>query len=95
MLIIINFIVIICFNNNCFIILPRPPRSDICDLCTKYRKQCEANEGNAELFASIKAEWDQHVDEADSQKAMLKKVEADGPTRDPGNCAWRTICTGK
>ena len=58
-------------------------------------KQCEANEGDADLIASIKKEWDQHKAEADSQKAMLKKVEADAPTRDPTTCQWRTICTGK
>ena len=97
MLLIINCIVIISINNNCFIILPRWAKTDVCDTCTRLQTEIRlpSHADDPVLVASLQLQLEKHQDEADVQKAMLKQAEADGPTRKPHNSDWRTICTGK
>ena len=91
---VINFIVIISINNNCFIILPRCAKTDVCDTCTRLHTEITLSVDPVHV-ASLQLQLEKHQEEADAQKAMLKKAELDGPTRKPDNSEWRTICTGK
>lgn len=81
-----------------FIILPRKPRTDVCDTCTMLLTEIKLPSNiadNPELVVSLQLKLDKHVEEADLQIAMLKHAEKDGPTRILNKNEWRTICTGK
>ena len=91
---VINFIVIISINNNCFIILPRCAKTDVCDNCTRMHTEISLSVDPVHV-ASLELKLKLHQEEADAQKDMLKKAEVDGPARKNDDSEWRTICTGK
>ena len=97
MLLIIIFIVIISINNNYFIILPRPAKTDVCDTCAKIQVDIGLPP-TADIpgcISELELQWEKHQEQADQPKDMLKKAVDDGPARLHNTYGWRTICTGK
>ena len=65
-----------------FIILPRNPKFDVCNTCTRLHTGIKAAPAENPIHvASLELTLEKHQVEADRKKAMLKQAEEDRPMR--------------